>query len=841
MKLVEHLKHYIRRCLLGLWVLCLWSVGTYCQAQQNSPIKQADDFFNSQAYSQAIQSYTQLLNDNSLSTDTRKEVLYNLGYAYKEVANYIKAEESFAKMLELGAPHGNTRMVYLHYAQVLGYNGKIKEAQEMFEHYEAIKLSLVTPTATGSTPLPTSMDSVRITYRVESLGINTPQAEFSPAFFREGLVYVSGKGSSQSTSAPDKGYLDLSYVPDRDDIAGVGTVSSDNKIIAPEKSTSAATASQSRGRRLGYDTYTRPTANDSRTTGTFAPFNFTEGLSTEKSDKRRSKSDVPEGFSKELNTKYHEGPATFSADGSTIIFTRNNYNEGKSSKSSDNINKLKLYTAELRDGGWANVTELPFNSDEYSTGHPALSRDGKTLYFVSDRPGGRGGTDLYVAQLENGKWSKPTNMGPELNTKGDEMFPFVDENGNIYFSSNGHPHRLGELDIYFAQLDGDKPPRIMHLDAPINSKGDDFGLITDGNRTSGYFSSNRLRGDDDIFRFFRESSLFGCRNLTIQVTDGGKSEMLDSVAVLIKARGEGRREQMLYTDANGLINICLEENNDFLFEIAKDGYITSTLGFSTIGLTDDKPSLLGASLLQPTSPPRLTPPSRLSGAGSDEADSTAWDINAPISASTLRGTVTGEADKSPIEGVRIILKNECNGTIMQTVTGPDGRYQFELVEGCDYTLVASKSLYGTNTNAISKIPAQAKPKLVSANLKMLKAGDLMTLDKIQYDSGKWNVRPDAARELDKMVATMQKYPSLRIEIGSHTDSQGGAQFNQYLSERRAKSALDYLASKGVSRSRMTARGYGESQLVNQCKDGVLCTEEEHQRNRRTEFKVLYIR
>ncbi len=844
MPLVNYLIKYTWGSLLWLGMLFLWPGSSESFAQQETPKKQADAYFNAQDYFQAIQSYTELLDDNSLPTDTKKEILYNLGYAYKEVSNYVKAEEIFRQMMELGAPEGPTQLAYLYYAQALGHNGKIKEAQEVFEQYEAAKLTPSNPTTpglnSGAVLFMAGVDSVKVTYRVENLGINTAQAEFSPAFFRDGLVYIAGKGSSQSSSSPDKGYLDLFYVPRLEDLAAVGIVGTDNKVtdLAPSPSSPGTKA----GRLLGRDTYTRPTANDSRTTGSYTPFSFSEGLVVAKSPKKRSKGEDPQEFSKDLNTKYHEGPATFSADGSTIIFTRNNYNSGKSSKSSDNINKLKLYSAELRDGGWSNVVELPFNSDEYSTGHPTLTRDGKTLYFVSDRPGGRGGTDLYVSQLVDGAWSSPSNVGAEINTKGDEMFPFVDENGNLYFSSNGHAKRLGELDIYFALLARNTAPQIMHLDAPINSKGDDFGLITDGNRTSGYLSSNRLRGDDDIFRFVRESSLSGCRNLAITVTDEGKSGRLDSVAVLVRARGEGRREQTLYTDSKGMINICLEENNDFLFELSKDGYVSSTLGFSTIGLTDDKPSLIGAILMQPSAlaPTRLSGPSRVSSGGSDEA-ADEWETSTPITASLLRGTVTGEADKTPIEGVRIILKNECDSTIKQTVTGPDGRYQFQLIEGCDYTLVASKSLYGTNTNAITKIPPLSKPKLVSANLKMLKAGDLMTLDNIQYDSGKWDIRPDAAQELDKMVATMRKYPSLKIEIGSHTDSQGSAQFNQYLSDRRAKAALNYLASKGISRSRMTAKGYGESQLVNQCKDGVLCTEEEHQRNRRTEFKVLFIR
>ena len=521
-----------------------------------------------------------------------------------------------------------------------------------------------------------------------------------------------------------------------------------------------------------------------------------------------------------------------------MVFTRNNYNEGKSRRSSDNVTKLKLYSAELRDGGWANVQELPFNSDEYSTGHPALSRDGQSLYFVSDRPGGRGGTDVYVARFDNGTWSQPLNLGPQVNTRGDEMFPFVDENGLLYFASSGQPGSLGGLDIYVAALGGGGTPQISHLEAPINSKADDFGLITDGSRATGYFSSNRLNGDDDIYRFIRESSLYGCRNLSLKVFDEATYAPLDGVTVTVRARGEGRDEKTLTTDAEGMIDICLEAENDFMFELAKDGYLTGTLGFSTVGLTDDRATRLGSSLIKFDIIEKDRTPGRVTS-GSDGGDD--WESDDAISAPTLRGTVTGEGDKRPIEGVKIILKNECDGQVKQTVTGPSGRFRFELTEGCDYTLVASKPTYGTNTNAIRKIPVASSPKLVSANLIMIKAGDLVTLDKIHYDSGKWEVRPDAARELDKLVATMRKYPSLQIEIGSHTDSQGDAQFNQYLSERRAKAALNYLASKGISRNRLSARGYGESQLINQCKDGVLCTEEEHERNRRTELKVLSIR
>lgn len=835
MKTTIHLAGYLPKPIQKLRVasLLLWLCCTLCSAQQENPKQQADRLFYTQNYPGAASLYAELLKDRSLAVEARKDALYNLAYAYKEVGDFAKAENNFRELLELDEPTGKYQNTYLYYAQALGQNGKLQEAQEMFGRYENVKATLGTEPASYRLGAMGNGDT-KVSYRVERLGIDTEDAEFSPAYFREGLVYVAGKGSSTAGNSPDKGYLDLFYIPNRNDLTATGVVGADGKLVAVNSGVENGTTYANR--RLGRDSYTRATANDSRTAATFAPLSFSSGLGYNENDRKPTATVAPEEFSKDLNTKYHEGPVTFSADGSRVIFTRNNYNEGKSRKSSDNVTKLKLYTAELRDGGWANVQELPFNSDEYSSGHPALSRDGKSLYFVSDRPGGRGGTDVYVARFDGGTWSQPLNLGPQINTKGDEMFPFVDENDVLYFASSGQPGSLGGLDIYYTSLNGRGNSQVYHLEAPINSKADDFGLIADAGRSIGYFSSNRLNGDDDIFRFFRESSLYGCRNLSLKVFDETSLAPLDSVTVTIKARGEGRDEKTLMTDAEGMIDICLEAENDFLFELAKDNYLTGTIGFSTKGLTDDKSTRLGASLIKFTIIEADRAPGRVTS-GNDDGD---WENDETISASTLRGVVTGEVDKKPIEGVKIILKNECDGEVKQTVTGPSGRFRFELKEGCDYTLVASKLSYGTNTNAIRKISVEAKPKLVSANIVMIKAGDRVTLDNIRYDSGKWEVRPDAAKELDRLVATMRKYPSLQIEIGSHTDSQGEAKFNQYLSERRAKAALNYLASKGIPRNRLSAKGYGESQLLNQCKDGVLCTEEEHERNRRTELKVLSI-
>lgn len=813
---------YHFRIFLRVAIICLLTGSGATYAQQSTTRQQADRYFYAQSYARAIAGYTELLNDNSQSKENLKGILFNLAYSYKEVGDYPKAESVYQQLMNLGGElTGTDKEAYLYYAQVLGKAGKIQEAQAMFDRYQSAKSAQNDQTGMG---IPV-IEKNNVIYRVETLGINTPNAEFSPAYFREGLVYVAGKGSSSTSNVSGKDYLNLYYVPFRTDLTATGIYDIVNGVTPVSES---APSAMSQEVRVGRDSYTRPTANDSRTIGSFTPFVFSEGLSMEASVAARSRLNSAQEFSSDINSKYHEGPVTFSADGNTIIFTRNNFLEGKAGKSSDNINKLKLYTAQLQDGGWASVEELPFNSDEYSTGHPSLSRDGSLLYFASDRPGGQGGTDLYVVRWQNGRWSEPTNLGPRINTAGNEMFPFVDENGNLYFASDGFENSLGGLDIYYANMTGGAIPRIFHLDAPLNSSADDFGIISDASRSSGYFSSNRIKGNDDIFRFTRETSLYGCRNLSLRVFEEGTNTPISNATISVKARGEGKDEQTLFTDSDGIINMCLEGNNDFLFELAKDEYITATVGFSTLGLSDDKPSRIGVSLLKlPPAPDSLALASQ-------------WENDPNIKIPTLRGTVTSEGSSKPIEGVKLVLQNECDGQTRQTVTGPDGRYEFELAEGCSYTLVATKPSYGTNKNTITRIPPASKPRVVSANLKMLKAGDYLELDNINYDTGKWEVRKDAARELDKMVAILRKYPTMKIEIGSHTDSQGNAQFNQYLSERRARAALIYLASKGIARNRMVAKGYGETQLLNKCRDGVLCTEQEHQQNRRTEFKVLSI-
>lgn len=802
----------------------LWLVVSTVWAQPDASLEQADRLLNWRAYDRAIDAYTQLLTapKNRLTASQRATAQERLAFAYAQVGNHAKAERFYRESLD-SSPRKDPQRT-LQYAKILATNGKFREAQQQYEQYWQLNkqapIRPLTPLSASATP-GASQGSVR--YRLEHLALNSSAEEFSPAFYQDGLVYVSGtKGGSTIETAGSgggRGYLDLYYAPQRDNLLA-------GQIINADGSVRALAIERTRGERsVGRDHYTAPTANDSPTLPSFnGRIKLTEGLN---SGARPANS--AQRFSPALNTRYHEGPATFSRDGSRIIFTRNNYNGGRARQSKENITKLKLYTARQQNGAWADVTELPFNSDEYSVGHPTLSYDERRLYFASDMPGGFGGTDLYVSRYQNGTWSKPVNLGASINTKGNEMFPFADEGGNLYFATDGR-RGLGGLDVFMAILEnGTEVRRIEHLDSPINSPQDDFGLITDGSRQGGYFSSNRRSGNDDIYRFVREKARFGCRNLVLRLYDTETNEPLDSVRIEIASQAEGQTDRVVTTDRNGYAQLCLQADREFMFQASRAGFVRSTVGFSTRHLIDDQPSRLELGL----SKPAVIVNTVVTGPAVGDSQ--------PLTRSRIGGVVTSERDNQPLEGVTVRLRNECNRMVATYVTGSDGRYEFNLTPGCDYTLTASKPTFGTNVNKIKQLSAKSRPGELSADLRMLSVGDVVAIDNIYYDLDQFSLRPDAARELDKLVATMRKYPTLRIEIRSHTDSRGDAVHNRALSTQRAKAVAGYLTTRGISRRRMTTLGLGESQLVNNCTDGVICTEAEHQRNRRTEFKVVEIK
>ncbi|MGJ5641556.1 OmpA family protein [Formosa sp. S-31] len=416
----------------------------------------------------------------------------------------------------------------------------------------------------------------------------------------------------------------------------------------------------------------------------------------------------------DINTKFHEASVAITKDGKTLYFTRDFLSKRNKLKANrEGTSHLMIYKATLIDSTWQDIKEVPINDPNYSTGHPALSPDEKTLYFVSDREGGFGQTDLYkVAILGEDNYGFPVNLGAAVNTEGKEMFPYVDSDNTLYFSSDSHIN-LGFLDIFKSDvLQGGTS--IENLGAPFNSGYDDFAYTIDPDKGIGYFSSNREggMGSDDIYSF----------------------------------------------------EIC----SQIIKGTVRDARFMTPLSFATVQLIDN----------------------------------------------------TGKIIES-------------------RMTGDDGLYSFKVKCNRAYHVLGSKADYKDDLKDINTSVDNGFEIIADLNLIPLIIEDEIVLNPIYFDFDKWDIRTDAAYELENIVSVMREHPNMVIKIESHTDSRGADDYNLSLSDKRAKSTRDYILSRGIDASRIeSAIGYGETQLVNECSNGVKCTKEQHQANRRSKFIIL---
>ncbi|SDR73658.1 OmpA family protein [Gramella sp. MAR_2010_147] len=284
----------------------------------------------------------------------------------------------------------------------------------------------------------------------------------------------------------------------------------------------------------------------------------------------------------DVNTKLHDGPAVISPDGSTIYFTRNNYLDNKEGKrDKEKTNHLKLYSAKSAGNGWADVKELSFNSSDYSVGHPSLSPDGKTLYFTSDMPNGNGGTDIYKVSVdENGNFGTPENLGEPVNTEFDETFPFMDTDGTLYFSSNGHAG-LGLFDIFRFE-DGE----VENLGEPVNSSMDDFAYFQVSDSREGFISTNRGGGSDDIYVFNKLNPLI----VKGQVTDAVNGKPISAATVRVMNK-ENEQIAFLETDEEGNYQTEVARDKIFPLEAKEIKYKTFNGELSTMN-TDEKDEMI---------------------------------------------------------------------------------------------------------------------------------------------------------------------------------------------------------------------------------------------------------
>lgn len=530
----------------------------------------------------------------------------------------------------------------------------------------------------------------------------------------------------------------------------------------------------------------------------------------------------------EVNKRYHEGPLCFAPDGTKVYFTRNNMSGGKNRRDDSGIQNLKIYVATIdASGAWTNEQELSINSSAYSVGHPALSADGKTLYFASDMPGGFGGADIYkVAIAEDGTLGTPENLGSEVNTEGQEMFPWIASEGWLFFASDGHLG-LGGLDV-FVMLPDPKGgfQKRMNLGKPVNSSKDDFALVMNSDNRTGFVSSNRETGNggDDIYSFvlLREFKV----NILVNgvVTDLRSGEILPGATVhLLDAAGTIISSTQ--ADANGGYEFNLEPEMDYAISAQNPKYFDNAVTLTTKNLEDNVETI---------------------------------ETNVPLEKDpglSLFALVTDAKTKAPLEGVAIKVIDNMSGKEERVTTKASGDYRRalsdkKLGDRGSYNFTVSKEGYLTKTltyNVAFEKEGQynvneALDLTLDPEVKDLR--DLVQINPINFDLGKWNIRDDAKKELDKIVEVMNKYPSMVVELGSHTDCRASESFNMKLSDKRAKSSADYIKLKITNPERIYGKGYGESQLLNNCAcEGSVtsdCSDEEHEKNRRTEFKVISV-
>ncbi len=286
-------------------------------------------------------------------------------------------------------------------------------------------------------------------------------------------------------------------------------------------------------------------------------------------------------FKKSINKKYHEGPASFNETGTFMVFTRNNYY----SISKDNVNKLQLYFSEFTDDEWKEPSPFLFNNKEYSTGHASLTSDGKALYLASDMPGGFGGVDLYVSNLNSDNvWTEPVNLGQKINTEGNEMFPFIHHDGYLFFASDGLLG-LGGLDVFMSKISESGFSNPKNIGLPVNSSNDDFAFIIDKEMKTGYFSSNRKegKGDDDIYSF-NMLKPFGLELIGTAKDEQGNL-LAETQVILLD--NKGKMIGIDITDDSGKFSFNVEPDKNYTVKGKKETFVYCKNDVSTESVTGE--------------------------------------------------------------------------------------------------------------------------------------------------------------------------------------------------------------------------------------------------------------
>ncbi len=767
--------------------------------------KAGDKAFAKLKFTKAIKKYTKALSHDA---DTAY-LIQKIADAYRVSGNYAEAEKWYAKIADKLATAADVK---LNYARVLQANKNYTQAQKYYEAYANTlsDASKIKEAIAAMDKIPALAAGNSGAYRVELLNINTSKSEYSPSFYQDGkLIYTSNRKNKNAVY--DKWNLNR--------YSKVYVASLDSSM---------------------------------------------------KNDAAKLKS----------KCKTYESNAAFTPANKELIFSAGSFKKKKTTlQNGERLPQLQLYSTGFNGGKGNSLAPLGVNIDGATSTQPAISPDGKTLYFVSDRPGGYGGTDVYVATRDaNGKWSNAQNLGPEVNTAFDEKFPFMATDGTLYFSSNS-PAGLGGLDVYKTKPASGHWLKPENLGVPVNSNRDDFSFIIDTANKQGYLASNREggMGEDDLYKFtFDESKLD--YKVVVRVEDAVTQKPIPMASLALDCKTQTPENTL--ADKNGEKIYTLKGGKPCTVQAMSNGYKTGTAELTTKNKNTTVPIPLKPDVIKlqvvvrekETGDPihdvaiSLTP---------DGAPSINYSTNEKgvLEATVPAGKYTLTSPDYLSANVQFseLDADGATGVVKLEVLIPRAELlvNVPLTANCFSTTVTITNLQTGEKNEVSpNTNGEMRLDLKINNIYLIehagKADTLSTVGlhpgmnvegtckfyvgqtwivrNIYYDLNKWTIRKDATADLDNLVQLMKQYPSLEIELSSHTDCRASAKYNVVLSARRARAAVDYIVRKGIKSKRILAAGYGETVIINGCvcepTNESPCNEQQHQANRRTEVKVL---
>ncbi len=745
------------KLLIFTCLMCFVCI-TNTQAQR-AKLERANKYYKALNYQKAIQYYLDVLDKREIP-----QAKIKVADSYRKIGNMSEAAYWYGQVVRLP----EAKPVHkLYYAQALQATDKCEQADKWFKEYsnevpddERGQLLRNACEEEVVNEFKTSSADYYRTQQVED--VNTSLDEFGASFFRQGIVFTSERDRGAAirrihtwTGDP---FLELYYAE-----------------IEPI---------------VGDESYAFK---------------------------------VPVKYSSKINTKFHDGPVSFNKKQNRIYFTRNDVSKkGKLGKDNEGVTRLKIFTARLENNEWTNIKGMPFNSSEYSVAHPTITPDGSTMYFTSDMPGGTGGMDLYTTNLENGRWGPAINMNayvPGINTEGNEIFPFIHDDGTLYFASDGHAG-MGGLDIHYTKNVNNSWSPVINMGAPINSINDDFSLVLSEDKSIGFYSSNREGGvgNDDLYMFQRQAV-----DVELLVYDKNTGQPLEDAKVDMNCSKRGP----LRTGGDGKVYFEMPLDRTCRFEADKETYTANSAAGSTKGFNSGDRLFVNIPLDRP--------------------------LEFKLMGKAISGTQV-------LSNVELIVTNDCGEPVQTMKTDIAGQYAFDLKGNCCYLIKGQKTGYLTNTSNVctrgltssetiqselqlSPVPVKTEDPVVVVDPKPTQPFPNppprpLSFPKLYHDFDKAPIQELYKDELYIIYNLLEVNPTVLVEVASFTDARGPAEYNQMLSERRAKETKKALEEKGIETSRIEARGYGESQPVNECVDGVKCTELKHQENRRTEVRVV---